>query len=249
MAETAVIVNEFGEIGLDHLLVESATDDIVLLNSGCLCCTVRGDIADTLLNLFVGRASGKGAAFQPRRDRNHRPRRPGADPAHADLRPARRRALFARRRRDHGRRGQRRRHARPPARGGQAGRGRRPAVADQGRSRRARMAAALQARLAALNPSAPILPVAQGEVDPALLFNLGFYDPQTKSVDVQRWLRDEAFEAEHDHDHDDEQTSTSTATTSASAPFASPATSRSRGRRCRPGSMRWRRCAATTCCG
>ena len=59
MAETAVIVNEFGEIGLDHLLVESATDDIVLLNSGCLCCTVRGDIADTLLNLFVGRASRK----------------------------------------------------------------------------------------------------------------------------------------------------------------------------------------------
>jgi G3E family GTPase len=66
-------------------------------------------------------------------------------------------------------------------------------------------AAALQARLAQLNPSAPILPVAQGEIDPALLFNLGFYDPQTKSVDVQRWLRDEAFEAEHDHDHDDEQ--------------------------------------------
>ena len=59
MAATAVIVNEFGEIGIDHLLVESATDDVVLLNSGCLCCTVRGDIVDTLLNLFVGRANGK----------------------------------------------------------------------------------------------------------------------------------------------------------------------------------------------
>ena len=59
MAATAVIVNEFGEIGLDHLLVESATEDVVLLNSGCLCCTVRGDIANTLTDLFVGRVKGK----------------------------------------------------------------------------------------------------------------------------------------------------------------------------------------------
>src|SRR6516165_8268607 len=59
MAATAVIVNEFGEIGLDHLLVEKSSDDVVLLNSGCLCCTVRSDIVDTLLNLFTGRASGK----------------------------------------------------------------------------------------------------------------------------------------------------------------------------------------------
>ena len=59
MAATAVIVNEFGEIGLDHLLVESATEDVVLMSSGCLCCTVRGDIANTLTDLFVGRVKGK----------------------------------------------------------------------------------------------------------------------------------------------------------------------------------------------
>ena len=59
MAGTAVIVNEFGEIGLDHLLVESATEDVVLMSSGCLCCTVRGDIVDTLPNLFIGRVRGK----------------------------------------------------------------------------------------------------------------------------------------------------------------------------------------------
>ena len=59
MAGTAVIVNEFGEIGLDHLLVEKSTDDVVLLNSGCLCCTVRSDIVDTLLNLFTSRAAGR----------------------------------------------------------------------------------------------------------------------------------------------------------------------------------------------
>ena len=54
MAATAVIVNEFGEIGLDHLLVERSSEDVVLLNSGCLCCTVRGDIVDTR-PLFWGR--------------------------------------------------------------------------------------------------------------------------------------------------------------------------------------------------
>src|SRR6201981_4133853 len=59
LATTAVIVNEFGEIGLDHLLVERASEDVVLLNSGCLCCTVRSDIVDTLTNLFVDRVKGK----------------------------------------------------------------------------------------------------------------------------------------------------------------------------------------------
>ncbi|MBV8121135.1 MAG: GTP-binding protein, partial [Alphaproteobacteria bacterium] len=60
---------------------------------------------------------------------------------------------------------------------------------------------ALQRRLAALNPSAPIVKVMHGEIDPMRLFNLGFYDPQTKSIDVQRWLRDNAFAGEHEHHH------------------------------------------------
>src|SRR5258707_12169125 len=59
MAATAVIVNEFGEIGLDHLLVERSSEDVILLNSGCMCCTVRNDIVDTLTNLFVDRVKGK----------------------------------------------------------------------------------------------------------------------------------------------------------------------------------------------
>src|SRR5438128_12556366 len=59
MAATAVIVNEFGEIGLDHLLVESASEDVVLLQSGCLCCTIRGDIVNTLTDLFVNRVKGR----------------------------------------------------------------------------------------------------------------------------------------------------------------------------------------------
>jgi G3E family GTPase len=65
---------------------------------------------------------------------------------------------------------------------------------------------ALEARLAKLNPSAPLIPVAQGAVDPARLITLGFFDPATNSVDVQRWLRDEAIAAGHQHHHDAEHT-------------------------------------------
>ncbi len=52
MADTAVIINEFGEIGLDHLLVDEIEDGIIELSSGCLCCTIRGDLVSTLENLL-----------------------------------------------------------------------------------------------------------------------------------------------------------------------------------------------------
>lgn len=52
LAGTAVIINEFGEIGLDHLLVEYVADNMVLLQSGCLCCTMRGDLVDALETLL-----------------------------------------------------------------------------------------------------------------------------------------------------------------------------------------------------
>src|SRR3546814_9889837 len=48
MGRTAVIINEFGEVGLDHDLVSSATDDTILMESGCICCTIRGDLVDTM---------------------------------------------------------------------------------------------------------------------------------------------------------------------------------------------------------
>ena len=58
LADTAVIVNEFGAVGLDHLLIEQAIEDAVLLKNGCICCTVRGDIADTLETLWQRREAG-----------------------------------------------------------------------------------------------------------------------------------------------------------------------------------------------
>ncbi len=54
--DTAIIVNEFGDIGLDHLLVASSTDNIVLLDSGCLCCTVVDSFKETLADLYYRRA-------------------------------------------------------------------------------------------------------------------------------------------------------------------------------------------------
>ena len=55
MQQTMVIVNELGEIGIDHLLVETDTEDIFLLEGGCLCCYVRTDLIKTLEKLFIQR--------------------------------------------------------------------------------------------------------------------------------------------------------------------------------------------------
>ena len=53
MQSTAIIINEFGEIGIDHLLVESSEEQMIELNNGCICCTVRGDLADKLGSLAM----------------------------------------------------------------------------------------------------------------------------------------------------------------------------------------------------
>jgi len=201
MAATAVIVNEFGEIGIDHLLVEKATDDVVLLQSGCLCCTVRSDIAETLLDLFVKRVKGAIPDFQ----RVVIETTGLADPApvlHALLSDA----IVAERYMIDGV------VTTVDAVNGAGTLDKQPeavkqaAVADRLLLTKTDLAdlvarQEIEARLEALNPRAPVVPVAHGIVDPVRLFNIGFYDPATKSVDVQRWLRDEAFESGHAHEH------------------------------------------------
>ncbi len=57
-ARTAVIVNEFGEIGLDHDLIASGDDSVLTLNTGCLCCAMQTDLARTLLGLSARRSAG-----------------------------------------------------------------------------------------------------------------------------------------------------------------------------------------------
>src|SRR5215467_8974078 len=59
LADTAVIINEFGEVGLDHLLVEHVDEGIVLLSTGCLCCTLRGDLIDVLERLLRSLDNGR----------------------------------------------------------------------------------------------------------------------------------------------------------------------------------------------
>jgi len=204
MAATAVIVNEFGEIGLDHLLVERSSEDVVLLNSGCLCCTVRNDIVDTLTSLFVDRAKNKVPWFT----RVVIETTGLADPAPI-LHTLMTEPIVAARYMLDGV------VTTVDAVNGAATFDRQPeavkqaAVADRLLLTKTDLAEpalrqAVQTRLAALNPSALLIPVAQGAVEAGRVFNLGFFDPATKSVDVQRWLRDEAFAAGNQHDHDAE---------------------------------------------
>src|SRR5439155_19054778 len=144
---------------------------------------------------------GQNPIFHPRRDRNHRSRRSGADPAHLMTDPI----VAARYMHDgfvttvDAVNGAGTLDKQPEA-------VKQAAVADRLLLTKTDLAdptarQRIEARLKVLNPSAALVPVARGAVDPAVLFNIGFYDPVTKSADVQRWLRDEAFESGHAHEH------------------------------------------------
>jgi G3E family GTPase len=58
LADTAVLINEFGEVGLDHHLLERIDEEMILLSSGCLCCTVRGELAEAIKGLHSKRERG-----------------------------------------------------------------------------------------------------------------------------------------------------------------------------------------------
>ena len=63
-ANTAVVINEFGEVGIDNALLRASSDATVLLGNGCLCCTVRTDLQESLRTLFADRARGAVTSFQ-----------------------------------------------------------------------------------------------------------------------------------------------------------------------------------------
>lgn len=64
LADTAVIINEFGDVGLDHDLIESSDETLVTLQTGCLCCKIQGDLVATLNDLLARRAAGLVSAFE-----------------------------------------------------------------------------------------------------------------------------------------------------------------------------------------
>ena len=209
MARTAVVINEFGEVGLDHLLVAKASENMVVMDSGCICCSIRGDLVDTLRDLFLKRVKGQ----IPEYDRVVVETTGLADPApiiHTLMSDP---LLAARFRLDgvistvdavHG--------------SGQLDRNpesvKQAAVADRivlTKTDVATPAATLELckRLAVINPAAPVIPAAFGAVDPNALFDAGLYNPETKGPDVVRWLQEEAYREQeshehHDHDHDHE---------------------------------------------
>ncbi len=207
MEKTAVVINEFGEVGLDHELVAASSDEnVMVLDSGCICCSIRGELAETLRDLFARRAREEIPAF----DRVVIETTGLADPApvlHTLMADPLVAACF---RLDgvvttvdgvHG--------------GGQLDRHeeslKQAAMADRLLLTKTDIAgeggvSALEDRLAGINPGAPRYRVVQGDIEPDRLFGAGLYDPETKSADVRNWLREEAFHAHdhhhHDHDHD-----------------------------------------------
>jgi G3E family GTPase len=202
LSDALVIINELGETGLDHLLVERLTGDVVVMTSGCLCCTIHGDLIATLEDLLRRRDNARIAPFQ----RVIIETTGLADPApilHAVMghpylmlrfRLADVITLI------------------------DAVNGAATLDAHEEAVKQAAMAdvlvlsktdlleakdglPSLEARLKKLNPCAPVLDAAKGEVTAEALLCHGIYDPDQKIPDVRRWLNAEALSASHGHHH------------------------------------------------
>lgn len=204
MVETAVLINEFGEIGLDHQLVERIDDNTVLLNAGCLCCTVQGELVNALSEMFIKRVKKQVPYF-----RRVLIETTGlADPAPIIHMMMSAPVISNRYALDGiittvdaiNADGQLNKYEESV---------KQAAVADRiviTKSDLAKPAEldALSERLDTLNPAAPKVFAVMGEIEPDQLFDTGLYDPKSKTIDVQRWLRDEAYvKDDHGHDHDD----------------------------------------------
>jgi len=199
LADTAVIINEFGDVAIDHLLVESSSDGVIQLADGCLCCTIRGDLVDTLADLVDRLQTGRIAALK----RVIIETTGLADPAPVLQSIMGHPALVEAYRLDGV-------IAMVDAVNGEATLDnhieavKQVAVADRivltktDLAVDARQVAALRLRLKGLNPTAPIIDAGAPEAGYAALFDCGLYNPATKSADVRRWLGEEAT---HDHHH------------------------------------------------
>ncbi len=218
LSDAAVIINEFGDVGIDHLLVERADENVIELASGCLCCTIRGDLIDTIHDLLARRGRGEIKAF----NRIVIETTGLADPApvlHAVMSEP---GLLAACRLEgvitvvDAFNGMATLDAHSEA-------VKQVAVADRivltkvdllvGREGE-EMLFAIIARLRKLNPAARLLTTHRNEATAERLFTMGLFDPRTKTADVQAWLAAEAYVTgekrgrrhrhhghAHDHDH------------------------------------------------
>lgn len=185
---TAVVMNEFGKIALDHLLLGEIRGPMALLSGGCVCCQIQGGLAPTLKNLWLGREDGKLPPFE----RIVIETTGIADPAPILDTLLHDRYLAARLAMDgvvttvDAVLGQQQMDSYHEAL-------RQAAMADRLILTKSDLAgaetlSALEARLNAVNPSAPRLICLRGEIDPALILNLGAYQTEAKHQDVLRWL-------------------------------------------------------------
>jgi G3E family GTPase len=202
-SRTAVIINEFGEVGLDHDLIETSEESFVTLQTGCLCCTIRGDLVLTLEDILRRRDAGAVAPFE----RVIIETSGLADPApilHAlmsDAGISQRLTLAGV-------------VTTVDAVNGLATLARQPesikqvAVADRLILTKTDLisgeADGLVERLAAINPSARMLTASFGSVDPERLFDMGLDAARGKRPDLQAWLGFDAHAhpgpAAHAHD-------------------------------------------------
>ncbi|NBC23175.1 MAG: GTP-binding protein [Gammaproteobacteria bacterium] len=215
LARTLVIVNEFGEVGLDHLLMSRVPDDAVVeMSSGCLCCTVRGDLVSTLKDAHWRYSRAGERQF----DRVVIETTGLADPAPI-LQTLMTVGVITRRYRLDGvvtavdlANAAATLDTHPEA-------VKQVAVADRLLLTKTDLAdddarAALVRRLAAINPAAVQVPVDHGHLAPASVLGLGPFQPEAKSADVAQWLSAEAYgaggragdaAAAQDHAHQDDE--------------------------------------------
>lgn len=193
MGDTAVLINEFGEVGLDHYLIEKVDERTVMLQSGCICCTIREDLGTAARELYARREKGEVPAFrrlviettgladpvpilytlmtEPVVEERFRLGNVvvTVDAANAGLHLSRQ-----------------------PESVKQA------AVADRIVITKTDLVKpgavdALEARLVRLNPSAKIFRAPSGALTPDNLLEGGRYDPAEKPAEVRAWLNEEAY--------------------------------------------------------
>lgn len=192
MGNVAVLINEFGEVGVDHLLVEKIDETLIVLDSGCICCSVQGDLVKALKGLFT-RAQRRQIAVPARILIETTGL---ADPAPV-IHTLMQEAYIAERFRCDGvvtavdathAQGQLDRHREAV---------RQVVMADRLLITKCDLAAAderatLAARLARLNPGAPQIEVFGGRAPVEAIAGCGLYDAAGKNPDVAQWLGDEA---------------------------------------------------------
>jgi G3E family GTPase len=203
MAETAVLINEFGDIGIDHELVETVDPEMIQLTTGCLCCSVQGDLTRALREIFLKRVNKQTPPFQ----RVLIESTGLADPAPV-IQTLVNDPVIAHRYSLDGiittidaihAPGQIHRHEECK---------RQAAVADRIVITKTDIATPAQIQncqdvLSLLNPAAPKFFAISGKIDPNKLFDCALFDPQTKTYDVQNWLKAEAYNNQKPHNHHD----------------------------------------------